>query len=144
MSDDELRGAFMLFDANGDGKISEAELEKALQSLGKNVSKKEVKEMMEKVDTDKSGSIEFNEFATLFRENLGESGDYNEEDLMDAFKTFDDDGSGQISVDELKKALMSFGEKLSEEEAKLMVEMVDIDGNGMVSYSEFVQLMKSK
>ena len=49
--------------------------------------------------------------------------------------------SGYISCEELRVALMDHGEmKMSREEVKEMIDMVDIDNDDKINYSEFVQL----
>lgn len=55
-----------------------------------------------------------------------------EQEMLAAFKVFDKDGSGTIDGDEIAKVMESFGEKLSDEELKIMMEEVDKDGNGSI------------
>jgi calmodulin len=55
-----------------------------------------------------------------------------EQEMLAAFKVFDKDGSGTIDGDEIAKVMESFGEKLSDEELKIMMEEVDKDGNGTI------------
>lgn len=55
-----------------------------------------------------------------------------EEEMRSAFKVFDKDNSGTISGDEIAHVMKSFGENLSEEELKIMMEEVDKDGNGTI------------
>lgn len=54
---------FKHFDANGDGKISAAELAQSLQTLGC-VTPEEVKNMMDELDIDGDGFISYDEFRT--------------------------------------------------------------------------------
>jgi calcium-dependent protein kinase len=67
--------------------------------------------MFAKVDADGSGEIEYSEFvvATLNEKNL-----LSNNKLQTAFKMFDKDGGGTISIDEIKQVL-SFGQTLDEE-----------------------------
>ncbi|XP_041007890.1 polcalcin Aln g 4-like [Juglans microcarpa x Juglans regia] len=66
----ERERIFKCFDANGDGKISAAELGDALQTLGR-VTADEVKHMMDEIDTDGDGFISFQEFIAFALENRG-------------------------------------------------------------------------
>ena len=50
------------------------------------------------------------------------------EELREAFKIFDKDGDGTISVDEIKSIMSSRNEKLTDEEIKKLMSKVDIDG----------------
>jgi calmodulin len=57
-----------------------------------------------------------------------------EEELREAFKVFDKDGSGSISKAELKIVMENLGEKLSPEEIEEMMQEADKDGNGEIDY----------
>jgi len=61
-------------------------------------------------------------------------------DLLEAFKMFDKDGGGYISLNELKHIYANLGEKFSDEEVKEMAEGID-DGTGMVDYQQFAKMM---
>ncbi|OIV95636.1 hypothetical protein TanjilG_23867 [Lupinus angustifolius] len=61
---------FKHFDANGDGKISSAELGDALKTLG-SVTNEEVQRMMAEIDTDGDGCISYEEFSEFARNNRG-------------------------------------------------------------------------
>lgn len=63
--------------------------------------------------------------------------------LMDAFRVFDQQGSGEIGTAELKHIMTSLGEKLSEEEAKEMTKLADPSGSGVVRYEVFVDKLVS-
>lgn len=53
-------------------------------------------------------------------------------EMRNAFKVFDKDNSGTISADEIYQVMKSFGENLSEDDIKMMVEEVDKDKNGTI------------
>ena len=93
--------------------------------------------MFAKVDADGSGEIEYSEFvvATLNEKNL-----LSNNKLQTAFKMFDKDGGGSISVDEIKQVL-SFGQNLDEEVVQQIIKQVDANGDGEISYDEFSQMM---
>lgn len=57
-----MRVAFSMFDLDGDGQISVQEVQKTMISLGIKISLKEVKQIVKRVDTDRDGSISFDEF----------------------------------------------------------------------------------
>ena len=63
--DRELKDAFNVFDSDGSGTISRSELKKLMKSLGQNLADGELDAMMDEVDTDKSGEIDFKEFKQM-------------------------------------------------------------------------------
>ena len=65
-------------------------------------------------------------------------------DYRDAFKTFDLDEDGYLSLKEVSDLLMSLGMPVSEDELREMTNEVDIEGNGTVDFKEFIQLMARK
>ena len=67
-----------------------------------------------------------------------------EEEILEAFKIFDEDGSGSISKDELRVIMENLGANLSEDEITQMIEEADLDGDGEIDYNEFLHMMLSK
>ncbi|CAH8386175.1 unnamed protein product [Eruca vesicaria subsp. sativa] len=61
---------FKKFDANGDGKISAAELGDALKNLG-SATHDDIKRMMAEIDTDGDGYISYQEFSDFASANRG-------------------------------------------------------------------------
>ena len=53
------------------------------------------------------------------------------------FEVFDRNHDGYITVDELRYAYSMLGEPLSEGESRKMIDIADIDKDGMVSYEDF-------
>ncbi|KUJ20159.1 calmodulin-like protein [Mollisia scopiformis] len=58
----EIRAAFTVFDRNGDGVISAAELREVMASIGEKLTDAEVEEIVREVDRDGDGGIDFEEF----------------------------------------------------------------------------------
>lgn len=64
------------------------------------------------------------------------------EQLRQAFAMIDNDGSGKISSDELKKVLQSIGEQhISNEEIDEVVREIDLDGDGQIDYEGKIRNM---
>lgn len=42
---------------------------------------------------------------------------------------------------QLRNVMMNLGERLTDEEAQQMIREADLDGDGLVSYEEFVKIM---
>lgn len=51
------------------------------------------------------------------------------------------DGNGKLTAKELKHALCSVGETLSDEEVADLLKQADKDGDGEIDYTEFVSLL---
>ena len=138
----QFRIGFSRYDKDGDGTIDNAELGTVMKSLGQDPTPKEIDDMIKEFDTDGNGSLDFDEFCLMM---VGLMGDRDEEaELIEAFKFFDKDGSGLIDPDELKAVMETYGEKMSDEEIAEMVKEADIDGDGQISYGEFVKMILDK
>eukprot|EP00792_Barthelona_sp_PAP020_P004965 TRINITY_DN2433_c0_g1_i1.p1 TRINITY_DN2433_c0_g1~~TRINITY_DN2433_c0_g1_i1.p1 ORF type:complete len:149 (-),score=29.94 TRINITY_DN2433_c0_g1_i1:32-478(-) len=135
----EYREAFMTFDRDMDGKINLTELAIIMRSLGYNPSERELVEIMNTVDTDASGTVEFSEFLAMMAKKVREAD--SAEDLKKAFRFFDKDKTGKISAYELKNILTTMGEPLSIEDADKLIEVADRNKDGEIDYEEFVNFM---
>ena len=138
----EFKEAFSLFDKDGDGTITTKELGTVMRSLGQNPTESELTDMVNEVDADGDGTIDFSEFITMMAKKMKETD--SDEEIREAFKVFDKDGNGFISVTEPRQVMNSLGEKLTEEEVDEMMREADTDGDGQVNYEEFVAMMNSK
>ena len=78
----DLRNVFNLFDADGSGTINIDELSTALQTLGQKVTQEELQELMKEMDTDESGTVEFEEFAVVMGPRMFDNNDDNVEQAM--------------------------------------------------------------
>jgi Ca2+-binding EF-hand superfamily protein len=58
--------------------------------------------------------------------------------LRAIFKSFDLDGDGEVTAEEMKSALATMGQQMSEEAIGLLMALLDEDGSGSVSYEEFL------
>ncbi|XP_061172578.1 calmodulin-A-like [Saccostrea echinata] len=137
----EFREAFNLFDKDGDGSITTTELGTVMRSLGQNPTESELQDMINEVDYDESGTIDFDEFLQMMARKMRDTD--TTEELKEAFKVFDKDGNGFISASELRHVMKSLGERLTDEEVDEMIKEADLDGDGQVNYEEFVKMMAS-
>ena len=132
---EELKKAFQTIDENHDGTITQAELRKALQSSasGNDAS---VAELIRLADVDGDGKLSYNELLlTCVQKRLAAK----EDRLWDAFCRFDLNQDGKVSVEELKSVLAA-----NERDVREWMSEVDVDGDGMVSYDEFLSMWKQR
>ncbi|KAK3578515.1 hypothetical protein CHS0354_007769 [Potamilus streckersoni] len=138
----EFEEAFSLFDKDGDGTITTKELGSVMRSLGNNPTEAELQSMINEVDADGSGCIDFPEFLILMQKKVAQS--EGDGEIREAFRVFDKDGNGFISAAELRHVMANLGEKLTDEDVDEMIREADVDGDGQVNYEEFVKMMTAK
>lgn len=137
-----LKNIFTAIDKNGDGSLTVAEIMDGIEKSGMRVEQLpfDLKEVIASIDSNGSGVIDYTEFiaATLEKKKY-----MREDRLWSAFKVFDLDGNGTISKAELHKILNGGGITDSEQSKNLdkLIEECDIDGDGEISFDEFVKMM---
>jgi len=135
----EFKDAFSLFDKDGDGTITTKELGTVMRSLGQNPADSDLQAMINEVDVDGNGTIDFHEFLTMMAKKLKDTD--REEEIRQAFKVFDKNGDGYITTTELRDVMTKLGEKLSETELAEMMKDADSNGDGKIDYAEFLGMM---
>jgi calcium-dependent protein kinase len=135
---------FLTYDENMDGKITKKEMVKVFKNILKLNTKvdEEVDNIFKKLDNDNNGYIEYEEFV---RASIDKEIFTKEEILQFAFKFFDKDDSGEITVEELK-AVFCIGKdknrEISEKVLDDIITKIDTDGDKVISYQEFKDMMK--
>jgi calmodulin len=66
-----------------------------------------------------------------------------DEEIKQAFKVFDKDGNGYITIDELALVMKNLGENLHKDEVAQMMKEADVNGDGKIDYGEFVKVQWS-
>ena len=67
-----------------------------------------------------------------------------DEELLEVFKTFDQQNRGFYDVNEMKQIMASNGENISDQEADQLFKDIDADQDGRISFEDFVQMMMAK
>ncbi|XP_022110213.1 caltractin-like [Acanthaster planci] len=138
----EIRDLKTVFDAFADSKgmIRADAVRRTMRALGFKLTKQQAQAMVADMDLDKSGTIDFNEFLEFIIDRQGTARDIYAE-IQQGFRMFDYDGTGQISLDNLKRACKEAGIKFSEQELRDMIEEADRNGDNMVNLEEFTNIM---
>lgn len=135
--EDELKEVFNYFDGDRDGKISAVELRAYLGSIGEYMSYEDAQGLIDDLDTDGDKLLDFQDFLKLMKRN-----DEGDDDLKKAFEMYElEKGSGCITPRSLQRTLHRLGDTKSYEECKAMIQAYDTDGNGVLDYNEFHQMM---
>ncbi|XP_061059832.1 calcium-binding protein 2 [Eubalaena glacialis] len=138
---EELQAAFQEFDRDRDGYIGYRELGACMRTLGYMPTEMELIEISQQIS---GGKVDFGDFVELMGPKLlAETADMiGVRELRDAFREFDTNGDGCISLGELRAALKALlGERLSQREVDEILRDIDLNGDGLVDFEEFVRMM---
>ena len=128
-----LDEAFFLIDQDNDKAISINEVGLLLRALGIFISESDIEKMKSKLGNE-GELVSYDEFKKIYKKRLKTNLSGN--DLIDAFKYFDEGENGKINLEQIKHGLMTLGESLSEEEFKMLEEELDLDEEGNIDYNE--------
>ncbi|XP_040380311.1 uncharacterized protein LOC102718271 [Oryza brachyantha] len=137
---EDIKDMFKVMDTDNDGIVSYEELKSGIAKFGSHLAESEVQMLIEAVDTNGRGALDYGEFlaVSLHLQRMA-----NDEHLRRAFLFFDKDGNGYIEPEELQEALVEDGAADIMEVVKDILQEVDTDKDGKISYEEFVAMMKT-
>ncbi|KAM6408266.1 calcium-binding protein 2 [Rhynochetos jubatus] len=138
---EELKQAFREFDKDRDGYISYKDLGECMRTMGYMPTEMELIELSQQIT---GGKVDFDDFVELMGPKmLAETADMiGIKELRDAFREFDTNGDGQISIAELREAMRKLlGQQLNYREVDEILKDVDLNGDGLVDFEEFVRMM---
>lgn len=133
---------FNQIDSNGDGRINKQEFLVALQKrISSDTLEKDIDTIFKNIDMDNNGYLEYEEFV---RAAVNKERFINESVLRFAFRYFDKDNSGEITFDEIEEVFKkSVADQTKVHDGlKKIISEVDLNGDGIISFEEFVIVMK--
>ena len=133
----EFKEGFQLMDRDKDGILGKNDLRATYDELGRIASEKELDEMLH----DAPGPINFTMLLTMFAERQSGGAD-DDEVVINAFKSFDD-GSGLIDGENLRHALMTWGEKFSAKEVDDAYAEMTIDNQNRIDCQKLIEMLTS-
>ena len=138
----ELRKCFILFDTNGDGQLDKKELINGLLLVDDDQQniEKEVNRVMDIIDVDGNGFIEYEEF---LRASLDKNILLSPENVKIAFQLFDKDNKGCISPAELKAVMGQNVDDINNDIWNQMVNDIDLNKDGVISFDEFDKMLNN-
>ncbi|TKC43566.1 troponin C, skeletal muscle isoform X2 [Neophocaena asiaeorientalis asiaeorientalis] len=139
----EFKAAFDMFDADGGGDISVKELGTVMRMLGQTPTKEELDAIIEEVDEDGSGTIDFEEFLVMMVRQMKEDAKgKSEEELAECFRIFDRNADGYIDAEELAEIFRASGEHVTDEELESLMKDGDKNNDGRIDFDEFLKMME--
>ena len=130
-----------LFDPNNEGFINSKDTSKILQAMGRTLEEEDEQNFLQAADPDNTGKITKDNFLATVEALFSLSKD-DVNDLLEAFKIFDINNTGKISVKDFKKILVKIGQAFSEEEADDIIKYINVDKEGNIDYADFIQNWK--
>eukprot|EP00246_Nothoceros_aenigmaticus_P015610 TRINITY_DN659_c0_g2_i1.p1 TRINITY_DN659_c0_g2~~TRINITY_DN659_c0_g2_i1.p1 ORF type:complete len:150 (+),score=27.94 TRINITY_DN659_c0_g2_i1:128-577(+) len=145
-----MRTVFESIDEDSDGRITPTELANFVTRLNLSDCKdfsEHLESILQAADTNGDGVLEYAEFLELFnslktQDSGVPSADEEAQGLLDAFNVFDDDSDGFISPIELQAVVSCFRSDRGIRDCCRMIRAVDKDGDGLVSFQEFKEMMQ--
>merc|ERR1712146_848685 len=126
----EIKEAFDLFDTDGSGNIDVKELTIAMKALGCEPKPGEIEKMIADVDDDGGGEIGFDEFLKMMTHKILNKDP--KEDMLKAFRLFDDDSTGFVTFKNLKRVAKETNQTLDDTELEEMMtdaDMMEMDSS---------------
>ena len=139
----ELHEAFNIFDVESDGSIDSKQLIILMNSLKQYPSQKELEKILNEFNIDKNGQIYFNQFLKIMAKRLKNIKEDEDRYLKNLFSNLDRNNNGLISIHEIRYIVTHSNENISEKDIETIMKEADTDGDGLISFEEFMTIMKN-
>lgn len=156
LTDEDLRQRFDEIDTSGDGSLDEEEMLDLFRRMGgKDVQPSSVATMINLMDDDGNGTIEWDEFVKIFAvikeydgnqaaaqrgsvwQDVFAARTYTSKELKHLFSNMDADGNGRIDEEEMLAVIKALGKDVSPKQVTEFFRLYDEDGNGTIEWDEF-------
>eukprot|EP01083_Nonionella_stella_P014285 40166_1 len=136
----DLREVFALFDQDGDGQITPADIMRVTRNLSPPGSEpfrtEAVVTMVAMFDATGTGFLDFEDFIKMMTGRLVDVSERDE--FVAAFEVFDENCDEKVSAEELMDIMKSVGQEITLEEINAVLE--DIAPDGLVDFQAFRSL----
>ncbi|XP_055378304.1 troponin C, isoallergen Bla g 6.0201 [Condylostylus longicornis] len=138
-----LRNAFAAFDHNSENSVDVADVPTILEMFGQKLDDKAQKKLLSEANPSGAKKLDFNIFCKIFARfiEVEEDADAVARELKEAFRLYDREGKGYLTVATLRDILHELDDKLSNQDLDMMIDEIDADGSGTVDFDEFMQVM---
>lgn len=134
---------FRLYDDDNDGYVNISSLSEMMRSAGAIFLDSDLDKSIDKIKKNNGADIfnqtDFQKLCVEFSKN-----EDTVEDLIEAFKFWDTDGSGKVSTSEIKQALTTLGDVLSENEIDALIKEADPNNIGAIDYENYAKILFEK
>ncbi|GBG27901.1 Calmodulin [Hondaea fermentalgiana] len=139
----EYREIFNLVDRDGGGSISNSELGDLMDTLGINASQEEIDLMINEIDQDSNGEIDFEEFVAVMSRRVKAA--YTPDQVRNAFSFFAGDATpGLIKPECLERVLLDYcSDRVNKDQVQELLRQLETDSNGLFNYTEYISMMMS-
>ncbi|KAG9510096.1 Mediator of RNA polymerase II transcription subunit 1 [Fragariocoptes setiger] len=135
----EFKEAFSFIDSDKDGIINKNDLSVTWDALGRLVKDDDLKQML----SEAPGPINFTMFLSIFGDRI--AGTDDESVIKNALRTFEEHkDSGKIPEEKLRKCLMTWGQKLTDDEIDTAFAEAPIDRQGNIDIEGLVRLITGR
>ena len=139
----ELREAFNIFDVESEGSIGTVHLGLLMNSLKQYPTQEEIKEIIKEIDVNNEGRIYFNQFLKIMAKRIKNVKEDEDKYIKKLFSFLDRNNNGLISLHEIKYIVTHSSENISDRDIELLMKEADTDGDGLISFEEFMKIMKN-
>lgn len=147
----EIRTAFNMFTSPADpDTIPTNKVKTAMRAIGLDtMSSSEMSSILSTLDSEKTGSVEWDMFLQVMALKLAHDEDSGDEaterrqrEIQRAFELFDSEGRGVITLNDLRRVARVLGEECSEEDLQEMIDEAAGTRAGQVYLKDFEQVMR--
>ncbi|KAK7463887.1 hypothetical protein VKT23_005822 [Stygiomarasmius scandens] len=148
----QFKEAFQLIDHDKDGWVNESDLKEIFSSLGLTPSRTMLEDLLSarpgghmKSPSEDSGPgqgrrINFTMFLTMMSERLFEFD--TEPELIEAFESFDENDSGMVKVEDMRKWLREMADRMDDREIDRFLKGPFTDRQGNFNYREWIKVLR--
>ncbi|XP_011473579.1 calcium-binding protein 2 isoform X1 [Oryzias latipes] len=144
---DELQEAFKEFDYDADGFIHYKDIADCMRTMGYMPTEMELIEIIQQIKMKWGGHVDFDDFCELMGPRMVAETAHmvGLKELRCAFRQFDCDGDGKITLEELKEGMKTLlGEKLKKGELEEILGDIDLNKDGCIDFDEFVMMLSAR
>ena len=138
----DIKEIFDYFDQDGDGRINLDDIDNICQVVGVNFNRKEIENLFNHINPSLNESIDYNSYKQLMAKKVFK--EMTQEDLKNAFKVFDKNGTGRINTTEFHQIMTHVAlenDILTKKEIDGFIKMADPRNEGFFDYNQFMRVL---